>query len=97
MWWRLAIAVVVAVGLFAAGRASAGTSDTYEAGVRDGRAFQAPTDARHAFDDGYQAGANDAFGGFDGGWDYNRPYTITLAKGENGITYRITSRRATRP
>jgi hypothetical protein len=96
MWWRVAVAVVVAVGLFAAGRASAGASREYEAGVRDGRALQAPPDARHAFDDGYQAGANDVFGGYDGGWDLDRPYVITLKKGGDGITYRIAS-RATRP
>jgi hypothetical protein len=97
MWWRLGIAIVVAVGLFAAGRASASKPDDYQAGLRDGRALQVPPDQRHAFDDGYQTGANDVFSGYDGGWDYDSPYTITLAKGDNGITYRIASRRATRP
>jgi hypothetical protein len=96
MWWRLAIAVVVAVGLFAGGRASAKNSDSYEAGLRDGRALQVPPEARDAFDDGYQAGANDVFAGYDGGWDYDRPYVITLAKGESGITYRIATRRSPR-
>ena len=28
---------------------------------------------RDAFDDGYQAGANDVFGGYDGGWDLGSP------------------------
>jgi hypothetical protein len=96
MWWRAALAVVVAVGLFAGGRASAGESQDYAAGVRDGRALQVPPEARKAFDDGYQAGANDVFGGYDGGWDLDRPYVITLKKGEDGITYRIAS-RAIRP
>jgi hypothetical protein len=96
MWWRVAVAIVVAVGLFAGGRASAPESKDYEAGVRDGRALQVSPEERDTFDDGYQAGANDVFGGYDGGWDLDRPYVITLKKGEDGITYRIAS-RATRP
>jgi len=47
---------------------------------------------RAAFDDGYRAGANNAFGGYDGGWSFGRPYVIVLAKGANGITYRIAAR-----
>jgi hypothetical protein len=96
MWWRAALAVVVAVGLFVGGRASVSESKDYAAGVRDGRALQVPPDDRKAFDDGYAAGANDVFGGYDGGWDLARPYVITLKKGDDGITYRIAS-RDTRP
>jgi hypothetical protein len=47
---------------------------------------------RAAFDDGYRAGANNAFGGYDGGWSFGRPYVIVLAKGASGITYRIAAR-----
>ena len=47
---------------------------------------------RAAFDDGYRAGANNAFSGYDGGWSLGRPYVIVLAKGANGITYRIAAR-----
>ena len=47
---------------------------------------------RAAFDDGYRAGANNAFGGYDGGWSFGRPYVIVLAKGANGVTYRIAAR-----
>ena len=94
MWWRVVLGLLIAAALFAAGRLSATTPDDYAAGVRDGRALQVPPRARDAFDDGYQAGANDVFGGYDGGWDLGRPYTITLARGEDGITYRIRTRRA---
>ena len=34
-------------------------------------------------------GANDAFGGFDGGWSLGTPYAITLGEGPGGISYRI--------
>jgi len=47
---------------------------------------------RAAFDDGYRAGANNAFSGYDGGWSFGRPYVIVLAEGANGITYRIAAR-----
>jgi hypothetical protein len=33
------------------------------------------------------------FGGYDGGWDYDRPYVITLKQGSDGVTYRIASRK----
>ena len=45
-----------------------------------------------AFDAGYCAGADSAFGGYDGGWSLGEPYVIVLAKGGNGITYRIAAR-----
>jgi hypothetical protein len=45
-----------------------------------------------AFDAGYRAGADSAFGGYDGGWSLGEPYVIVLAKGGNGITYRIAAR-----
>ena len=45
---------------------------------------------------GYAAGANDVFGGFDGGWSLSEPYVITLARGSGAVTYRIDSRRLAR-
>jgi hypothetical protein len=69
-------------------------------GVQEGRALQftaaLPKDAREtaraAFDTGYAAGANDVFGGYDGGWYVSRPYLITLVKGTGAITYDLSSR-----
>jgi hypothetical protein len=99
MWRAVLIAALVA-GAFVVGRATApgddrtGSADAARAvGVREGRALQVAPSSRDAFRAGYDAGANDAFGGYDGGWDYGRPYVITLAKGESGITYVIRSRR----
>ena len=74
------------------------------AGLREGRALQASESAapgarratRRAFAAGYTAGANDVFGGFDGGWSLSTPYVITLRHGSGPITYRIDSRRPAR-
>ena len=74
------------------------------AGVREGRALQlgdslprgSQRAAREAFDAGYTAGANDVFGGFDGGWSLSTPYVITVRKGSGPITYRLDSRRPVR-
>jgi hypothetical protein len=76
---------------FAAGRA---------VGLQEGQALaessgSAPGDrprVRDAFNDGYRAGANSVFSGYDGGWSLGRPYVVVLARGANGITYRITAR-----
>jgi hypothetical protein len=99
--------VVVAAGMFVAGRATAGgraDRGGYAAGVaaghadglREGRAEQAtltlPANDRTVFESGYAAGAADVFGGYDGGWDYRAPYVIVLVPGGAGITYRIASR-----
>jgi hypothetical protein len=92
-----AIVIGLGAGLFLLGRATAGGDEGFDAGraqgVREGRALQVAPAARQAFAAGYAAGANDVFGGYDGGWDFGRPYTITLAHGDDGITYRIASRR----
>lgn len=69
-------------------------------GRRDGRAVQEgqelPASARRpvekAFQDGYTAGANDAFAGYDGGWSYAAPYVITIEAGRGGVVYRIKGR-----
>jgi hypothetical protein len=66
------------------------------AGVREGRALQAGAAVAGSvapFRAGYAAGANDVFGGFDGGWSLDTPYVITLRRGSGGVTYRIDSRR----
>jgi hypothetical protein len=73
-------------------------------GVQEGRALQEglalPADARDAataaFNAGYRAGANDVFGGYDGGWSLGTPYLITLVAGSDGVTYRISSRTPVR-
>jgi hypothetical protein len=80
-------------GGFAAGRA---------VGLQEGQALAESTTAgpapadrarvRDAFNDGYRAGANSVFSGYDGGWSLGRTYVIVLAGGANGITYRITAR-----
>ena len=84
--------------------AVAGYADGFGAGravgLREGQAIAesagspsaARTQVRDAFDDGYRAGANSAFSGYDGGWTLGRPYVIVLARGANGITYRIAAR-----
>jgi hypothetical protein len=69
-------------------------------GVQEGRALQGTESlpattrdaARAAFQMGYAAGANDAFDGFDGGWDVSKPYVVTLVRGKGPITYDIGSR-----
>ena len=69
-------------------------------GRREGRALQEGVslpaserqEAKHAFNAGYAAGANDAFSGYDGGWELSAPYVVTLERGGADITYRIASR-----
>jgi len=85
---------------FDQGRA-AGIREGRAAGVQEGRVLQIgeqlPRDARRAaqraFQAGYAAGANDVFGGFDGGWSLTKPYVITVRRGSGAITYRIDTRR----
>jgi hypothetical protein len=99
---------VVAVAAFLLGRATVGSEGGYEAGLRAGRAFgvqegralergrSLPPGSRRAaraeFDAGYADGANDVFGGYDGGWSLRTPYLITLRRAGRGVTYRIDSR-----
>jgi hypothetical protein len=83
-----------------AGGYSSGLAAGRAQGVQEGRALQEglalPADARDAaaaaFNAGYRAGANDTFGGYDGGWSVGPPYLVTLAAGSDGVTYRIASR-----
>jgi hypothetical protein len=82
-----------------------GMRDGRAAGLQEGRALQAPltlpSGARDAstaaFDAGYAAGANDVFGGYDGGWDTDRPYVVVLTGAGKGIVYRIRSRTPMQP
>ena len=88
---------------YAAGRSAgyySGLRQGESRGVQEGRSLQfatsLPEDSREAlrasFDAGYTAGANDTFGGYDGGWYVSTPYLITLAKGSGAITYDLSSR-----
>ena len=69
-------------------------------GLAEGRALQLGAalpvaDRRQAeaqFRAGYQAGAEDVFSGYDGGWVIGRSYVIVLGPGVNGLTYRISHR-----
>lgn len=78
----------------------AGRTEGMREGLVQGRADQetralpptARARTRTAFRDGYRAGANDVFSGYDGGWSYGAPYLTTLGRGGFGITYRFTSR-----
>jgi hypothetical protein len=97
------VGVAIAAASFALGRASvdsdeaAGLRAGRAAGIREGRALQQPVPARQAFRAGYVAGANDAFGGFDGGWALGTPYRVTLERGDDGVTYRIKDRSKLQP
>jgi hypothetical protein len=94
---------------YEAGR-SAGYADGLRegraAGVQEGRALQVQPSlppgsqdaARAAFNTGYTAGANDVFGGYDGGWSFGTPYIVVLTRSSNGaITYQIKSRVEMQP
>jgi hypothetical protein len=107
-WRAALVCVALAGGAFALGRASvdtgaarregraagqaAGLRAGRAVGIREGRALQQRAPARRAFQAGYTAGANDVFGGFDGGWSLGTPYLITLGKGADGIAYEINNR-----
>lgn len=74
-------------------------------GREEGRALEIghglPADAGEAaaaaFKAGYAAGADDVFGGYDGGWALQAPYVVTLAPGMGGVTYRIGGRTPMQP
>jgi hypothetical protein len=89
--WKVVLVAALVIGAAALGRTTA-PQDDREAGVREGRQLQVPPQERDAFQAGYEAGANDVFGGFDGGWSIGTPYRITLERGEDGVTYRIKAR-----
>jgi hypothetical protein len=74
-------------------------------GREEGRALQAvstvPAASRQAAQDayglGYSAGANDAFGNFDGGWELAAPYVLTVQRPTGTSVYSITSRTLLTP
>ncbi len=78
----------------------AGQQDGVIQGRQEGRVLQKVSDVtpssrkavRDAFTEGYAAGANDAFAGYDGGWILSEPYVVTLERGTTPISYRIRSR-----
>ena len=70
----------VGAGAFLVGRASVD---------RDPR--PAPV-TRGSFADGYRTGREAAFSGFDGGWDFDTPYIVTLRRAGGGTTYRFARR-----
>jgi hypothetical protein len=47
---------------------------------------------RGGYADGFRAGREAAFSGFDGGWSYGEPYIVTLRRGGPGVTYRFARR-----
>jgi hypothetical protein len=77
-----------------------GVRDGRAEGVQEGRALQEPLSlpkgsrsaARASFNAGYVAGADDVFGGYDGGWALGKPYVVTLEQAPGPVTYRIASR-----
>jgi hypothetical protein len=83
-WLLVALVIAgVGVGAFFVGR---GSVDRAPAPV-----------ARGSFADGYRAGREDAFSGFDGGWDFATPYIVTLRHAGGGITYRFARRWTMEP
>ena len=124
---RSAAALLIAGGLVAVGRLSAGPTgaDAYRAaatdgyhsgylagladgvvdGRQEGRALQvgdtvspaSRTPVQDAFDEGYAAGANDVFAGYDGGWTLAEPYVVTLQRARTPIAYRIAARTPVQP
>jgi hypothetical protein len=47
--------------------------------------------------DGYHAGREAAFQGFDGGWGLGDPYIVVLRRGPSGTTYQFAHRWAVLP
>jgi hypothetical protein len=78
-WLLVALVIAgVGVGAFLVGRGSV-----------DRERAPAP---RGGFADAYRSGREDAFSGFDGGWDFETPYIVTLRHAGGGITYRVARR-----
>jgi hypothetical protein len=74
-------------------------------GRQEGRALQAgstvASDSRQpvqdAFNEGYAAGENDAFGNFDGGWELGLPYLVSVQRAPGAAVYRISNRTLVLP
>jgi len=82
-----------------------GNAAGYAEGVAIGRSLQVgdtvPAESRSvaqtAFQAGYRAGENDAFGAYDGGWKLGAPYVVVLGKGVGGVAYRFVERAELTP
>jgi hypothetical protein len=83
----------------------AGVQDGVVQGRQEGRVLQevgsVPAASRQpvraAYNDGYVAGANDVFAGYDGGWVLSAPYVVTLERARTPVVYRIGSRSQMQP
>jgi hypothetical protein len=106
-WILFSVVLAVAgAGLFALGRHTAGGSsgesptaayargfrDGRASGLEEGRALQVAPAGRSAFKAGYVAGADDVFGGYDGGWSLGARYVVTLEDPPGPQAYAIVRR-----
>jgi hypothetical protein len=74
-------------------------------GREEGRALQAGSvvaadsqqPVQDGFDKGYAAGTADAFGSFDGGWQVQVPYVVSVTAGSGGVVYRFQTRDLVQP
>lgn len=85
--WLIAGVLVVAVVGFAAGRFT-------HPGSPGNRTVRTEPGG---YGDGYRAGREAAFQGFDGGWGLDEPYIVVLRRGPSGTTYRFARRWAVLP
>jgi hypothetical protein len=88
---------------------STGNFDGLQTGIaqgrEEGRALQAGSvvaadsqqPVQDGFDKGYAAGTADAFGSFDGGWQLQVPYVVTVNHGSGGVVYRFQTRDLVQP
>jgi hypothetical protein len=106
-WILFSVVLTLAgAGLFALGRLTAGGGsgesptaayargfrDGRAAGLEEGRALQVAAGGRSAFKAGYVAGADDVFGGYDGGWSLGTKYVVTLEDPPGPQSYAIVRR-----
>ena len=78
----IALAIAGAAVAFAAGRSTHSSSPaTHAVPIEPG-----------GYADGYHAGREAAFSGFDGGWAVGDPYIVVLRRGPSGITYKFARR-----
>ena len=86
-----------------------GNFDGLQAGIAQGReegralqvgsvvAADSQQPVQDGFDKGYAAGTADAFGSFDGGWQVQVPYVVSVDHGSGGVTYRFQTRDLVQP
>jgi hypothetical protein len=78
IWTLIAVALAAAAAGFAVGR----STDTRRPAAHPAGSYA----------DGYRAGREDAFSGFDGGWGLGEPYIVILRRGRAGTTYEFARR-----